>query len=325
VYLGHNVFERHKTFDFPRYSQHPSAVRPFSAASFQSHTADSATQQAIDSEIVRWATAIPDNLPLNLSALPVMLRSANEAPPPTEYAIMAFLAIFETPEKRLTDEGIFGALKDGFTWFRTHSEDDFWKRQVINCMRCDTRFKASHEGGRSWTVDISEVHRRPFVHREARDRPSRLLPPGPQTSASSNRSSVSQRSADYLERGRGSVTPARSGSSTDSRRSSRQQEHATGDTSRGTSSGVSHVHSVDPLHHPVPPARSPLPLRGKSNSSQPLPPYSEVLYAGESSRARRDHIPAAPAARDNLVLPSIRDVLGTEMHMVQERGRSTGF
>jgi len=291
----------------------------------------------IDSEIVRWATAIPDNLPLNLSALSFMLPgSADKVPPTTEYATMAFLAIFEVPERRLTDEEIFEALEASFAWFRRHSEDSSWKvrieavyvatdpsdlpscqRDVIKCMLSDTRFKASHEGGRHWTIDIPEVHRHPFVHRDARDRPMRLLPPSPKAPTEGYHNSVSRFGADYVEMGGRSraATPGCDG--THPRLQRPNHSTSAGDSSSGSSHNRASRRTFSPVRHPHPPRRN-------SISSWPLPPYSEVLPTRESSGEREHHVHAGSVVSDNLVLPSIRDVLGTEMHLVEERGRTTG-
>lgn len=142
IYLGHNVFERHNSFDFLHYSteNQPHQMgtrrpqgRPHarSDATVPPRNIDPATQQTIDSDIVRWATAIPHNLPLNLSALAVMLRgSADKVPPVSEYPVMAFLAIYESPGRRLTDEAVIDALQKSFSWFSTHSDADFWKVRI---------------------------------------------------------------------------------------------------------------------------------------------------------------------------------------------------
>lgn len=328
VYLGHNVFERHKTFDFP---QHSTRNRPHQLAKSHStpttlptHT-DPPNPQAIGSEIVRWATAIPDNLPLDLSALAVMLRgSSNKVPPSTEYAIMAFLAIFERPERRLTDEGIFDSLKEGFPWFKTHSENDFWKRDVINCMLFDSRFKAEYEGDRSWTINISELHKRPFVHRDARDRPMRLLPPSSRTVTTDDHNFPSYSSVDdvNMSRSYSAVSPVSGAMGGTTHPGFRRQNHVT--TSRGILSEVTHSPSSDSSHHMIPPIYYSPPSRSASHSSRVLPSYSETYDAAESSWARENHVHPATVASDNLVLPSIRDVLGTEMHMVEERRRTTG-
>jgi hypothetical protein len=55
------------------------------------------------------------------------------------------------------------------------------------------------------------------------------------------------------------------------------------------------------------------------NPTGNLPSYSEILSIGE---ARDNHDLAPSADFDNLVLPSIREVLGREMHLVEERGRT---
>jgi hypothetical protein len=126
VYLGHNVFETHKTFDFlhhPTSKQPQQDVRPF-----ESNFVDQATQHVIDSDIVRWATGIPDRLPLTLVAFATILPGPPDGEPPvTEYPLMALLAIFQCPERRLTEEGIFSTFIECFPWFRTRREDVVWK------------------------------------------------------------------------------------------------------------------------------------------------------------------------------------------------------
>jgi hypothetical protein len=281
----------------------------------------------IDSDIVRWATAIPDNLPLNLSALGVILRSsADRMPPITEYATMAFLAIFESPGRRLTDKELLDALKDGFAGFRSHSEMDFWKCDVINRMLSDSRFKASHEGDRSWTIDISEVHRRPFVHREARDRPMRLLPPGPDAPAKGQTSATLFNSDDVEMDHPHSAQPVGGGTGTVAHPSLQRQYSAVDATLRRPLSRASSdiPPLYDPTHHTIPPVRSPPLQRTMSNSSGPLPPLSEVLPTGEPSGVCEDQVHTPPGAFDNSALPSIRDVLSNEMHLVDERGRTRG-
>lgn len=85
----------------------------------------------MDSDIVRWATAIPDNLPLKLSVWAAsLLGPAGRVPPSADYPVMAFLAIFENHERRLTDRGIVDAFMESFEWFRTHSELDGWKVRI---------------------------------------------------------------------------------------------------------------------------------------------------------------------------------------------------
>ena len=143
VYLGHNVFETHKTFDFlnhPIDRQSQPCIRPstadrarsdgYSKSLFESHF-DQATRHVKDSDIMRWATAIPDHLPLTLSALAMILPGPGDrVPPTTEYPLMASLAIFQCPERRLTDEGVLDALVENLSWFRIHSEDDVWKVRI---------------------------------------------------------------------------------------------------------------------------------------------------------------------------------------------------
>jgi hypothetical protein len=143
VYLGHNVFETHKTFDFLYHSADkqvhnrqgtgsPSAYGDgASGATPVLPLTDPATQFMIDSDIVRWATAIPDNFPLKLSAWAAsLLGPAGRVPPSADYPVMAFLAIFESRERRLTDSGIVDAFIESFEWFRSHSELDEWKVSI---------------------------------------------------------------------------------------------------------------------------------------------------------------------------------------------------
>jgi hypothetical protein len=259
---------------------------------------------------------------------------------------MAFLAIFESPGRRLTDKELLDALKDGFAGFRSHSEMDFWKVcigtariatdppdlcyfqcDVINRMLSDSRFKASHEGDRSWTIDISEVHRRPFVHREARDRPMRLLPPGPDAPAKGRTSATLFSSDDVeMDHPHSAAQPVGGGTGIVAHPSLQRQYSAVDATLRPPLSRASSdiPPLYDPTHHTIPPVRSPPPQRTLSNSSGPLPPLSEVLPTGEPSGLCEDQVHTVPGAFDNSALPSIRDVLSNEMHLVDERGRTRG-
>ena len=204
-------------------------------------------------------------------------------------------------------------------------------------MLFDTRFNASQENERTWTIDIAELHRRPFVNRDARDKPNRLLAPGPRALVQDH-SSSSQFSADDVEMGHAPSPTRSTGGATDTNlRRGMQQHYAMAATPRTPYSGTSHVHpSYDPAqHHTSSLSRSSSPPRSASFppirrvSFSPLPPYSEVLPAGNPSRdaspMHEDHNHPDPISSDSLMLPSIRSVLGTEMHMVEVRRHTTGF
>lgn len=330
VYLGHNVFETHKTFDFLYHSTNKQRPATGSSAAHGGGGSnptsrlplpDPATQSMIDSDIVHWATAIPGNLPLKLSAWAASLPGpSGRMPPATEYPIMVFLAIFGSPERRLTDEGIFGALIEVFECLRPRGGRDSWKVDVINCISLDARFKASDGDERSWTVDISEVHRNPFIRRDARDRPMRLLPPGPK-SRTSDRYPM-QPSTGYMDvgRARSYSAPASDAVGTNAPSNLQRQSLSTGTTPLGTPPG-SHIPSpFNTTYYITPHVHLPPPPRRNVNPSGNLPSYSEILPTGE---ARDDHDHATSADLDNhLVLPSIREVLGPEMHLVEERRRT---
>ncbi|KIM85067.1 hypothetical protein PILCRDRAFT_817906 [Piloderma croceum F 1598] len=331
VYLGHNVFETHKTFDFLHHlpsKQPQQGVRPstadlsrsdgYSKSSFESHFVD---QYVIDSDIVRWATGIPDNLPLTLSALATIRPGPpNREPPTTEYPLMASLAIFQCPERRLTEEGIFSTFIECLQWFKTHREDVVWKHGLIEYMSSDIRFKASYGEDKFWTIDISEIHRRPFVHREARDRPMRLLPPGPQAHAKDHIAAL-HISAETKEMGpaRSFAVPVGNATGTNARHGLQYHSPTIGTTSDGAMSGTGS--SFNPTNHTISPAKPPHQPQRNLNTSGNLPSYSEILCSGE---ARGDHVRASPADFNHFVLPSIREVLGPEMHLVEERRRANG-
>jgi hypothetical protein len=332
VYLGHNVFETHETFDFLHHAtskQPQQGVRPitadlsrsdwYSKSPSESHFVDKATQHIIDSDIVRWATGIPDSLPLTLSALATILPGPPDREPlTTEYPLMALLAIFQCPEQRLTDEGIFNTFIECLQWFRTHQEDVVWKHGLIKYMLSDTRFKASYGDVRFWTINIPEVHSRPFVHREARDRPMRLLPPGPKAHTKDH-IAASRISAETKEMGpaRSFTVPAGNATGTNARHGLQHHSPAIGTTSHGALSGT--ISSFNSINHTMSPANLPHQPQRNLNPYGNLPSYSEILCSGE---ARGDHVRASPADFNHLVLPSIREVLGPEMHLVEERRRT---
>jgi hypothetical protein len=82
-------------------------------------------------DIVHWMTKIPGNLPLMLSTLPIILPSPRAGVPPIEqYPLMAYLAIFESPMKQLTDKGIFIAFIRSFKWFGSRSHRNYWKVRI---------------------------------------------------------------------------------------------------------------------------------------------------------------------------------------------------
>jgi len=199
-------------------------------------------------------------------------------------------------------------------WFRTHTDVHYWKLGIIAHMLSDNRFKAHHGGKRSWTIDISEIHRRPFVNRGARDRPMHL-PPSQKTQTMDRNSS--QFNADNREtvHGRSFVIPSADVTGKLAHHSIQRHGPVIGPNSRGASSGASS--SFNPASYTTPAAhRQPSPRR---NSSSPggLPSYSEILPSGDPSE-HHIHTPSV----DHLVLPSIREVLGPEMHLVEERRRT---
>jgi hypothetical protein len=255
---------------------------------------------------------------------------------------MALLAVFQCPEQRLTDEGIFNTFIECLQWFRTHQEDVVWKVRtaivgiatdlpdlrylqhgLIKYMLSDTRFKASrfktsYGDDRFWTINISEVHDRPFVHREARDRPMRLLPPGPKAHAKDH-IAASRISAETKEMGpaRSFTVPAGNATGTNARHGLQHHSPAIGTTSHGALSGT--ISSFNSINHTMSPANLPHQPQRNLNPYGNLPSYSEILCSGE---ARGDHVRASPADFNHLVLPSIREVLGPEMHLVEERRRT---
>jgi hypothetical protein len=85
----------------------------------------------MDSDIVRWATAIPDKFPLNLSGLAATWPGIDDrVPQPVDYPLIALLAIFGSPGGRLTDVGMAETLVKCFRWFRKHSGVDHWKVRI---------------------------------------------------------------------------------------------------------------------------------------------------------------------------------------------------
>jgi hypothetical protein len=346
VYLGHNVFETHKTFlHRPTSKQPQQGIRPstadlsrsdgYSKSAFESHVVD---QAIIDSDIVHWATGIPDSLPLTLSTLATMLPdSPDREPPTTEYLRMASLAIFQCSERRLTEEGIFSIFIECLQWFRIHRDDVVWKVRtaiisimtdlpdlryfqhgLIKYMLSDSRFKAIYEEDKFWTIDISEIHRRPFVHREARDRPMRLLPPGPKAHAK-DKIAAPHISAETKEMGPALSFAVPVGNTTgiNARHGLQHHSPAISTTSHGALSGTSS--SFNPTNYTMSPANSPHQPQRNLNTSGNLPSYSEILCSGD---AHGDHTRASPADFNHLVLPSIREVLGPEMYLVEERRRT---
>ena len=182
-------------------------------------------------------------------------------------------------------------------------------------MLSDTRFKASYGDDRFWTIDLSEVHRRPFVHREARNRPIRLLPPGPNIQVKDHSSALRVRT-ETREMGHAQsfAVPVGDATGTNVRHGLQHYNSATGATSRGALSSS----SINPTNHIIPPFNLPPEPHRNVNLSGNLPSYSEILPTGE---ARENHVYAASAVFDHSALPSIREVLGPEMHLVEERRR----
>jgi hypothetical protein len=182
-------------------------------------------------------------------------------------------------------------------------------------MTFDPRFKVSYGVERSWTIDISEVHRHPFVRREARNRPMRLLPPGPQ---SQTKESYAPRfGTENRETGRARSVSVPAGDATGTARPTMQHPSlSTGGASHGAPSGTSYNPSSSrPSHHTIPQVHRPLSPRRNVNSFGNLPSYSEILPTGDARDGQDPDF-------DNQVLPSIREVLGPEMHLVTERGRT---
>jgi hypothetical protein len=128
---------------------------------------------------------------------------------------------------------------------------------------------------------MSELARRPFVDREAWNRPRHVLAPGLSfciknpSSGTTSRDTLPSASRDFL--------------------------------------------SIDPTYHTIPPVYVP----GKnSGTSVTLPSYSKGLPAEEACQASEGHVPADSGVVDDMVLPSIREVLGYEMYLVKDKVRS---
>ena len=187
-------------------------------------------------------------------------------------------------------------------------------------MLSDSRFRTIYGDDKFWTIDISEVHRRPFVHREPRDRPMRLLPPGPKAHPM-DQIAGPHISAETKEMGpaRSFAVPVVSATGTNARHGLQHNDSAKGTTSHGALSGASS--SYNPTSHTMSPANHPHQTQRNSNPSGNLPSYSEILCSGDT---RGDHVRASPAEFNHFVLPSIREVLGPEMHLVEERRRTNG-
>ena len=187
-------------------------------------------------------------------------------------------------------------------------------------MLSDSRFRTIYGDDKFWTIDISEVHRRPFIHREPWDRPMRLLPPGPKAHPM-GQIAAPHFSAKTKEMGpaRSFAVPVVSATGTNARHGLQHNNSAKGTTSHSASSGASS--SYNPASHTMSPANHPHQPQRNLNTSGNLPSYSEILCSGD---ARGDHVRASPADFNHSVLPSIREVLGPEMHLVEERRRTNG-
>jgi hypothetical protein len=137
----------------------------------------------------------------------------------------------------------------------------------------------------------------------------RLLPPSP-NSQGLDHSSSSQFSAE--NRARSFTMPSADATAR------LRHNPAIGSTSRDASLGASS--SFDPANY-ISPINRPPTSRLNSNMYGSLPSYSEILPTGDASE---HHTHASSEDLDHPVLPSIREVLGPEMHLVEERRRTDG-
>ncbi|KAJ7753958.1 hypothetical protein DFH07DRAFT_823762 [Mycena maculata] len=104
-----------------------------------------------------WAIADPPDGEKPFASLPTLVK----------------LAIYGSPQKRLTLQGICDALIERFSWFEEHRRDEAWKNSVRHNLSLNKVFRklprdVTHLGkGCYWVLDVSggEGHKRPRKRR----------------------------------------------------------------------------------------------------------------------------------------------------------------
>ncbi|OCH94840.1 hypothetical protein OBBRIDRAFT_721771, partial [Obba rivulosa] len=108
---------------------------------------------------LRRRFALSDDTPINLNVIPDPQPGEK---PGQSYPTLIKLAIYGSPHKRLTLQGIFEALENRFEWFRNNRHDKAWQNSIRHNLSLNKVFvkveKPITEPGKGmyWTVDYSQ-------------------------------------------------------------------------------------------------------------------------------------------------------------------------
>ncbi|KAJ7470755.1 hypothetical protein FB451DRAFT_960229, partial [Mycena latifolia] len=109
-------------------------------------------------EYFRSQLHLPLETPVNLWSI---AESADGRRPSLSLPLLTKVAIYGSDAKKLTLQGIYGALIDRFRYFREHRTDNKWKNSIRHALSLYQAFvkvdRPIHEAGHGdyWTLDLS--------------------------------------------------------------------------------------------------------------------------------------------------------------------------
>ncbi|KAK2460175.1 hypothetical protein APHAL10511_007854 [Amanita phalloides] len=129
-------------------------------------------------DYLRHQLGLPPDVPINLGCLP--------DPPPGRkpsqaYPLLIKLAIYGSPQRRLTLQGIYEAIENRFEYFRKESRGA-WKRSIRHNLSLNQVFRSSPRAitepgkGSYWELDVSKGEG--YKRERKRNKKARRLPQG---------------------------------------------------------------------------------------------------------------------------------------------------
>ncbi|KAF8629957.1 hypothetical protein AX17_005523 [Amanita inopinata Kibby_2008] len=118
----------------------------------------SETSQIVDAgNYLRHQLGLPPHVPVNLDCLPDPPPGRKPAQP---YPILIKLAIYGSPQKKLTLKGVYSAIENRFEWFR-NQPNGAWKRSIRHNLSLNQVFRRTPRPitepgkGNYWELDVS--------------------------------------------------------------------------------------------------------------------------------------------------------------------------